>query len=511
MASSMAFGQSNLSSGFRGSGVGDDLYTELWRACAGPLVEAPRVGERVYYFPQGHMEQLEASTNQELNQKMNMFNLPSKILCNVLNIVLMAEQETDEVYAEITLMPEADDMTQPTPTQELVAKDLHGNLWRFKHIFRGLVCIKMSRMSQFIIGLNKYLESLNNGFTVGMRFKMRFEGDDSPERRFSGTIVGVEYNRSPEWKDSRWRPLMVQWDEPASIVRPDRVSGWEIEPLGSSTPVDIPDPVVKTKKARPSVEMPAHVILMAESMPVNYSTPWNPSIVIPRGEVEDSKTTTASSGYAPLKSTKENNDPIENGKKLSEAVRSYRLFGIDLMKPFMTTIREESAYEVKVTGGSSEERGQSSESASFSEQKSELSKVSVEMKQLIRVASPRETQSKQAFSTRSRTKVQMQGVAVGRAVDLTILEGYDQLIDELEALFDIKGELRTRDKWEIVFTDDEGDMMLVGDDPWREFCNMARKIYIWSRLDVKNMSPGCKLPIAASFEGDGTVLSFRVF
>lgn len=60
----------------------------------------------------------------------------------------------------------------------------------------------------------------------------------------------------------------------------------------------------------------------------------------------------------------------------------------------------------------------------------------------------------------------MQGVAVGRAVDLTILESYDQLIDELEELFDLKGELRPRDKWEIVFTDNEGDMMLVGDDPW---------------------------------------------
>jgi len=28
-------------------------------------------------------------------------------------------------------------MTQPTPTQELVARDLHGYEWRFKHIFRG--------------------------------------------------------------------------------------------------------------------------------------------------------------------------------------------------------------------------------------------------------------------------------------------------------------------------------------------------------------------------------------
>lgn len=60
----------------------------------------------------------------------------------------------------------------------------------------------------------------------------------------------------------------------------------------------------------------------------------------------------------------------------------------------------------------------------------------------------------------------MQGVAVGRAVDLTTLENYNELFDELEELFDIKGELRPRDKWEIVFTDDEGDVMLVGDDPW---------------------------------------------
>lgn len=60
----------------------------------------------------------------------------------------------------------------------------------------------------------------------------------------------------------------------------------------------------------------------------------------------------------------------------------------------------------------------------------------------------------------------MQGVAVGRAVDLTMFEEYDQLIDELEEMFEIKGELRPRNKWEIVFTDDEGDMMLAGDDPW---------------------------------------------
>lgn len=61
----------------------------------------------------------------------------------------------------------------------------------------------------------------------------------------------------------------------------------------------------------------------------------------------------------------------------------------------------------------------------------------------------------------------MQGVAVGRAVDLSVLKGYDELIGELEEIFEIKGKLRPRTQWEIVFTDDEGDMMLLGDHPWQ--------------------------------------------
>ncbi|GMY19875.1 auxin response factor 18 [Fagus crenata] len=86
---------------------GDDLYTELWKLCAGPLVDVPKHGEKVFYYPQGHMEQLEASTNQGLNQQIPRFNLPSTILCRVVHIRLLAEQETDEVYAQITLQPEA--------------------------------------------------------------------------------------------------------------------------------------------------------------------------------------------------------------------------------------------------------------------------------------------------------------------------------------------------------------------------------------------------------------------
>jgi len=101
----------------------DELYRELWHACAGPLVTVPRQGERVYYFPQGHMEQLEASTHQQLDQYLPMFNLPSKILCSVVNVELRAEADSDEVYAQIMLQPEADQSKLTSPDHELQEPD----------------------------------------------------------------------------------------------------------------------------------------------------------------------------------------------------------------------------------------------------------------------------------------------------------------------------------------------------------------------------------------------------
>ena len=49
----------------------------------------------------------------------------------------------------------------------------------------------------------------------------------------------------------------VQWDEPASISRPDRVSPWEIEPCVASVPANLSQPVQpKTKRPRPPIEIP---------------------------------------------------------------------------------------------------------------------------------------------------------------------------------------------------------------------------------------------------------------
>lgn len=174
----------------------DDLYTQLWHACAGPSVHIPTVGEKVFYFPQGHMEQVKPFTSQDGKMEIPLYNLPSKILCKVVNVQLRAEADTDEVFAEITLLPvpkscldssqqdgqslvgetslplprrahvrwfskkltasdsekyggiiirkeHADeclppmDMSQQPPVRELIAEDLHGFKWNFRHIFRG--------------------------------------------------------------------------------------------------------------------------------------------------------------------------------------------------------------------------------------------------------------------------------------------------------------------------------------------------------------------------------------
>nr|XP_043626664.1 auxin response factor 18-like [Erigeron canadensis] len=591
----------------------DGLYKELWKACAGPLVDVPKDGERVFYFPQGHMEQLEAPSNPDLNETIPHFNLNSKILCRVVHTQLLAEQDTDEVYAQITLLPEQDqsdptspdicvaeppkptvhsfckvltasdtsthggfsvlrkhaneclpplDMAQPTPTQELVAKDLHGTEWQFKHIFRGqprrhllttgwstfvtskrlmagdsfvflrgengelyvgvrrvsqphnsmpssvissrsmrlgvlatashavstqtrfLVYYK-PRTSQFIIGLNKYIESIKNGFTVGMRFNMRFEGEDSPERRFTGTIIGVE-DLSHQWKSSKWRSLKVQWDEPTSIARPERVSPWEIETYVNPIPTSLVQPMTpKNKRPRPPVIIP-----YPEPASSTVSTVWNPSHdKTEKGETEDRKglmswSLHSNSNYMPQESIKVANDSdySPHDVKKSENISSCRLFGFDLK--IAPKAKDDEIAEVSPLVKTHEPTG-------ISDQKSDpLSKDRID------------GQSRQTTLSRSRTKVQMQGVAVGRAVDLSMLKGYDELIDELENMFEIKGKLRPRNQLEIVFTDDEGDMMLMGDDPWQEFCKMVKRIMICSSQDVKKMRSGSKLQLSSSTDNE---------
>ncbi|ONI14842.1 hypothetical protein PRUPE_3G011800 [Prunus persica] len=166
------------------------LNSELWHACAGPLVSLPTPGTRVVYFPQGHSDQVAATTNKQVDAHIpNYPSLPPQLICQLHNVTMHADVETDEVYAQMTLQPLTPQeqketflpmelgipSKQPTnyfcktltasdtsthggfsvprraaekvfppldfslqpPAQELIARDLHDVEWKFRHIFRG--------------------------------------------------------------------------------------------------------------------------------------------------------------------------------------------------------------------------------------------------------------------------------------------------------------------------------------------------------------------------------------
>ncbi|KAL5998357.1 Auxin response factor 18 [Asimina triloba] len=164
------------------------LDSQLWHACAGGMVQMPPANSKVYYFPQGHAEH--AQGNVDFG---NCGQIPACVLCRVAAVKFMADPETDEVFAKIRLVPvrpnEPDcleddgllsngigaevaekpasfaktltqsdanngggfsvprycaetifprlDYSADPPVQTVLAKDVHGEVWKFRHIYRG--------------------------------------------------------------------------------------------------------------------------------------------------------------------------------------------------------------------------------------------------------------------------------------------------------------------------------------------------------------------------------------
>ena len=172
------------------------LDPQLWHACAGGMVQMPPVRSRVYYFPQGHAEHAHAGGAADLAAGAR--PLPPLVLCAVTGVRFLADPETDEVFAKIRLVPLAPgevefrepdefglgvggvgvdpadareklssfaktltqsdanngggfsvprycaetifpklDYRADPPVQTVLAKDVHGEVWKFRHIYRG--------------------------------------------------------------------------------------------------------------------------------------------------------------------------------------------------------------------------------------------------------------------------------------------------------------------------------------------------------------------------------------
>lgn len=162
------------------------LDPQLWHACAGGMVQMPAVNAKVFYFPQGHAEHACGPVDFRNSPRTAPY-----ILCRVSSIKFMADPETDEVFAKLRLVPlgsnelgyEEDgigglngsetqekpasfaktltqsdanngggfsvprycaetifprlDYSADPPVQTILAKDVHGETWKFRHIYRG--------------------------------------------------------------------------------------------------------------------------------------------------------------------------------------------------------------------------------------------------------------------------------------------------------------------------------------------------------------------------------------
>ncbi|CAL9128444.1 unnamed protein product [Musa textilis] len=83
--------------------------------------------------------------------------------------------------------------------------------------------------SEFIVPYRKFVKSLTNSISVGMRFKLLYEGNDGTDRRSTGLITGISDMDPVRWPGSKWRCLLVNWDV-VNANQQNRLSPWEIKP-----------------------------------------------------------------------------------------------------------------------------------------------------------------------------------------------------------------------------------------------------------------------------------------
>ncbi|XP_021765354.1 auxin-responsive protein IAA26-like [Chenopodium quinoa] len=119
-------------------------------------------------------------------------------------------------------------------------------------------------------------------------------------------------------------------------------------------------------------------------------------------------------------------------------------------------------------------------------------------------------------------KINMDGVPIGRKVDLSVHNNYDSLSSSVDELFrgllaaqrdssagaidniqqeqePITGLLDGSGEYTLVYEDNEGDRMLVGDVPWHMFVSTVKRLRVLKSSDLSTLSRGVskegKVPI----------------
>ncbi|PWA99753.1 Aux/IAA-ARF-dimerization [Artemisia annua] len=654
------------------SEVDKGVNWQLWHACAGGMVQMPLLNSNVYYFPQGHAEHTLSSVDfSGMGRVGGVGRVPAFVLCKVVGVRYLADFESDEVYAKIRLVPlrygegewegEVDDgvtggrgngngdgfldkmssfaktLTQSDanngggfsvprycaetifprldysadpPVQTVVAKDVHGEIWKFRHIYRGTprrhllttgwssfvnqkklvagdsivfvrtengeICVGIRRAKRggvggpdspsgwnsypkntasfygafpsylrenenklmrsgsnrnmnidyggrgkvrpedvikattlaangqpfevayypractpdFCVKASTLTASLNNKWCPGMRFKMAFETEDSSRISwFMGTVSSVEVADPFNWPNSPWRLLQVNWDEPDLLQNVKRVSPWLVEVMSSMPHIHLAPFSPQRKKLRlpqpPDLPQSNYALSSSFSgIPLGPTSPFGclPENIVP-GSIQGARH--AQFGI-PLLDLNQSTHKLQLGH-FPSSLKHLDLYAKDPDG----IIRDENSDDVScvLTMGSSSIKSEKSDDKVkplfilFGQPihiDHQISSDHIDSK----VANAKDIlQTADHGLDTGHCKIFLESEDIGRTIDLSVLESYEELERKLANLFGIKA---FNNSIHVLYKDSTGDVKRIGDEPFSVFVRKARSLTI--PLDACNQN-----------------------
>jgi len=96
---------------------------EIWHTCASAAVKIPKLHSRVYYFPQGHLENASPSSSSSSSSITHTHSFLQSFRpftpCMVSAVDLLADPHTDEVFVKLLLTPITNHVHLENPREEV--------------------------------------------------------------------------------------------------------------------------------------------------------------------------------------------------------------------------------------------------------------------------------------------------------------------------------------------------------------------------------------------------------
>ncbi|XP_071696971.1 auxin response factor 18-like [Rutidosis leptorrhynchoides] len=640
------------------------LDSQLWHACAGSMIQLPLVNSKVFYFPQGHAEH--TAGNVDFRGRNSQSRVPAWIPCRVAGIRFKADVDTDEVYAKIRLIPvsgsgelttfddedlssengeSSDGQVKPTsfaktltqsdanngggfsvprycaetifprldysedpPVQTILAKDVHGDTWKFRHIYRGTprrhllttgwstfvnhkklvagdsivflraengeLCVGIRRAKRgvgsvhetssgwnpvggnCVISHGGYYPILRNGggnskakveaesviqavkqamsgqmfevvfyprastpefcvkaalvknamqirWAPGMRFKMPFETEDSSRISwFMGTISSVQVVDPIRWPDSPWRLLQfylmncnsVTWDEPDLLQNVKRVNPWLVELVSTMPAIHMSPFSPPRKKCRPSLHpdytMEAQIPIPIPALCGPHSHLFGGPITGPFGyHLPDNLNPHHPASIQGARHARYNFSlsDIQLDTKLNSGFFPTNTKPSQRVSPFLNKPSVSESISCLLTIGNSNTTVKNPETPKAS-QFLLFGKPILTEQQISHSGNVSGSGSGSGWDPpinleTGHCKVFLESEDVGRTLDLSLLDSYEELSKNLTNMFKIENFIMLN---RVHYWDATGALKKIGAEPFSEFMKTAKRLTILADSSSEN-------------------------